>query len=35
MPGGKITYYVDIVSPFCYLGYYFLRVCDPHQKLRA
>jgi len=25
MPGGKITYYVDLVSPFCYLGYYFLR----------
>ncbi|EXJ70742.1 uncharacterized protein A1O5_05732 [Cladophialophora psammophila CBS 110553] len=23
--GGKITLYVDIVSPFAYLGYYFLR----------
>jgi hypothetical protein len=26
MAGGKITFYVDIVSPFCYMGYYFLRV---------
>ncbi|ETI26949.1 hypothetical protein G647_10048 [Cladophialophora carrionii CBS 160.54] len=24
MPG-KITFYIDIVSPFCYMGYYFLR----------
>ena len=26
MPGEKITLYVDVVSPFAYMGYYFLRV---------
>ena len=25
----KITLFVDIVSPFAYIGFYALRVCEP------
>ena len=32
MPGGKITLYVDIVSPFAYMGYYYLRVGVAHWR---